>query len=72
MPLAAERAWSLLRAHAAYRLAEREMLALRLTQAPLNPRELLDKTMALRRRHYDSVSVQELFGVQEARGLLCV
>lgn len=68
-PLAAERAWPLLRAHAAYRQAEREMLAQLKTQAPLSARELLDKTMALRRRHYDSVSVQELFGMQEARGL---
>jgi len=68
-PLAAERAWRLLHAHAAYRQAEREMLAQLKTQAPLSARELLDKTMALRRRHYDSVSVQELFGVQEARGL---
>ena len=68
-PLAAERAWRLLHAHAAYRQAERELLAQLKTQAPLSVRELLDKTMALRRRHYDSVSVQELFGVQEARGL---
>jgi len=69
-PLAAERAWSLLRAHAAYRLAEREMLAqLKTLAVPLSARELLDKTMALRRRHYDSVSVQQLFGMQEARGL---
>lgn len=68
-PLAAERAWGLLRAHAAYRQAEREMLAQLKTQAPLGARELLDKTMALRRRHYDSVSVQELYGMQEARGL---
>lgn len=67
--LAAQRAWSLLRAHAAYRQAERELLAQLKTQAPLSARELLDKTMALRRRHYDSVSVQELFGLQEARGL---
>lgn len=67
--LAAERAWRLLRAHAAFRQAEREMLAQLKTQAPLSARELLDKTMALRRRHYDSVSVQELFGLQEARGL---
>ena len=68
-PLAAERAWRLLQAHAAYRQAERELLAQLKTEAPLSARELLDQTMALRRRHYDSVSVQELFGVQEARGL---
>ena len=69
-PLAAERAWRLLHAHAAYRLAEREMLAqLKTLAVPLSARELLDKTMALRRRHYDSVSVQELFGMQEARAL---
>lgn len=68
-PLAAERAWAVLRAHAAYREAERELLARLKTQAPLSARELLEQTMALRRRHYDSVSAQELFGVQEARGL---
>jgi hypothetical protein len=68
-PLAAERAARLIRSHAAYRQAEREMLAQLKSQAPLSARDLLDKTMALRRRHFDSVSVQELFGVSEARGL---
>jgi hypothetical protein len=68
-PLAAERAARLIRSHAAYRQAEREMLAQLKSQAPLSARDLLDKTMALRRRHFDSVSVQELFGVLEARGL---
>jgi lipase chaperone LimK len=68
-PLAADRAWALLRNYSAYRQDERAMLAQLKTQAPLSARELLDKTMALRRRHFDSVSVQELFGVAEARGL---
>ncbi|HEX3142163.1 MAG TPA: lipase secretion chaperone, partial [Rhizobacter sp.] len=68
-PLAAERAWQLIRSHAAYRQAERELLQQLKSQPPLSARDLLDKTMALRRRHFDSVSVQELFGVQEARGL---
>ena len=68
-PLAADRARALLRSYAAYRQQEREMLAQLKTQAPISARELLDKTMALRRRHFDSVSVQELFGTQEARGL---
>ncbi|MET0335198.1 MAG: lipase secretion chaperone [Rhizobacter sp.] len=67
-PVAAERAWNLLHRHAAYRAAEREML-LQLKSASPTPRELLDKTMALRRRHFDSVSAQELFGMQEARAL---
>jgi lipase chaperone LimK len=67
--LAAERAWGLLQRHAAYREDERELLKQLKTQAPLSARELLDRQMALRRRHFDSVSVQELFGVQEARGL---
>ncbi len=67
--LAAERAIDLLHRHAAYRDDERELLRQLKTQAPLSPRELLDRQMALRRRHFDSVSVQELFGVQEARGL---
>lgn len=68
--LAAERAWRLVQSHAAYREAEVALLSLtRVQQPPATPRELLDKTMALRRRHFDSVSVQELFGVQEARAL---
>jgi lipase chaperone LimK len=68
--LAAERAFSLLRHHAAYREDERELLRLlQAQQPPVSQREQLDRTMALRRRHFDSVSVQELFGVQEARGL---
>lgn len=67
--LAAERAFGLLQHYAAYRDDERELLRQLKTQAPLSPRELLDRQMALRRRHFDSVSVQELFGVQEARGL---
>lgn len=68
-PLAAERAWRLLRSHAAYRADERELLQQLKAQGPINARELLDKSMALRRRHFDSVSVQELFAVQEARAL---
>ncbi len=68
-PLAAERAWSLIRSYASFRHAERDMLQQLKAQSPLSSRELLDKTMALRRRHFDSVSVQELFGVQESRGL---
>ncbi len=68
-PLAAERAWRLLQSHAAYRDAEREMLRELKAQGPLAPRDLLDRQMALRRRHFDSVTVQELFGVQEARAL---
>lgn len=68
-PLAAERAWPLLQRYAAYRDAEREMLRERKAHGAVPPRELLDKTMALRRRHFDTVTVQELFGVQEARAL---
>lgn len=69
-PMAADRAWGLLRSHAAYRDAERAMLQqLKSMAPPPSPRELLDRTMALRRRHFDSVSAQELFGLQEARGL---
>ena len=68
-PLAAERAERLLRSHATYRPAERQMQQQLQAQGPINARELLDKSMALRRRHFDSVSVQELFGVQEARAL---
>lgn len=67
--LAAERAFGLLQRYAAYRDDERELLKQLKTQHPLSARELLDRQMALRRRHFDSVSVQELFGVQEARGL---
>lgn len=68
-PLAAERAWPLLRSYAAYRDAERELLKQLKAQGAVAPREQLDKTMALRRRHFDTVTVQELFGVQEARAL---
>lgn len=67
--LAAERAWDLLRRYAGYRDAERELLNKLKAQGPVNAREQLDQTMALRRRHFDSATVQELFGVQEARGL---
>lgn len=68
-PLAAERAWRLLRSHAAYRAAERELLQQLKAAGPIHARELLDRSMALRRRHFDSVSVQELFAVPEARAL---
>lgn len=68
-PLAAERAWPLLQRYATYRDAEREMLRELKAQGTATPRELLDKTMTLRRRHFDTVTVQELFGVQEARAL---
>lgn len=68
-PLAAERAYGLLRSYASYRAAERALLQQLKAQPTLTAREQLDQTMALRRRHFDSVSVQELFGVQEARSL---
>lgn len=68
-PLAAERAWPLLKSYAAYREAEREMLRALKAQGTLAARDVLDRTMALRRRHFDTVTVQELFGVQEARAL---
>lgn len=68
-PLAAERAWPLLQRYAAYREAEREMLREAKAHGAVPARELLEKTMALRRRHFDTVTVQELFGVQEARAL---
>ena len=68
-PLAAERAWPLLTRYAAYREAEREMLRELKAHGAVAARDLLDRTMALRRRHFDTVTVQELFGVQEARAL---
>ena len=68
-PLAAERAWPLLKSYATYRDAEREMLRALKAQGVTAARELLDGQMALRRRHFDTVTVQELFGVQEARAL---
>lgn len=66
-PLAADRAWALLRGYAAYRMEEFDTLAP--LQRRLPERELLERTVALRRRHFDAVSMQELFGVHEARSL---
>jgi lipase chaperone LimK len=67
-PIAADRAWSLARRYLAWREDDRALQRqARDRQWPA--RERFDASVALRRRHFDSVSAQELFGLQEARAL---
>lgn len=64
---AGDRAWALLRAYLAYRQEERATLEPLQGRVPES--ELLRRTMALRQRHFDAVSIRELFGNAEARSL---